>query len=682
MNNRSCCKPPRRPQATEVRRRAIFRAAPIVFLTAILAMPHKAFCGDAPSWMHALTSAPLPDHDEKTDAVLLLSEEILTVQPNGKMKRLTRRVYKILRAGGKDYGVAQADFDAETKVLSMHGWCIPAQGKDYEVKEKDAIETSLPGVTNGELVSDVRAKLLPIPAALPGNIVGYEIEQEERPIVYQDLWMFQRSVPIREARFTLQLPPAWEYKATWLNYSEVKAVSSGNNQWQWTISDVKAIRREDEMPPWRGVAGQMLISFLPPAGSEKKGFQTWSEIGKWEQTLEQGRRDPSPAIKQRVADLTGGKTNTLAKMRALAEFVQHDIRYVAIELGIGGLQPHPAREIYDHHYGDCKDKATLLSSMLAEIGVESYYISVNTTRGAVNAQTPPLMFWFDHEILGIRLPDELQDASLVAIYKHPKLGRILIFDPTDDLTPFGQLRGALQANYGLLVTLDGGDLIELPQLSPSENGVRRTGKFTLSENGTLTGDVTQVHLGDSAAGQRYALQSAVKDADRIKPIEALLSGSLSTFQITKASVASLKETDLPLQYVYTFSSPNYAKTAGDLLLVRPRVIGHESSDLLEKKEPRKYAVEFEGPQRDTNVYDIALPTGYEVDELPPPVDAEYSFGSYHSKTVAEGHSLRYTRTYEIRQLSVPISQMDDLKKFYRIIASDERNTAVLKPAGH
>jgi hypothetical protein len=69
-----------------------------------------------------------------------------------------------------------------------------------------------------------------------------------------------------------------------------------------------------------------------------------------------------------------------------------------------------------------------------------------------------------------------------------------------------------------------------------------------------------------------------------------------------------------------------------------------------------------------------------VDELPPAIDADYSFGSYHSKTEAVGDSIRYTRTIEIKELSVPVSKADDLKKFYRIIASDERNTAVLKPA--
>jgi uncharacterized protein DUF3857/transglutaminase superfamily protein len=682
MRNKSCCNRAEQLQAINWKRR-IARSAMLgatAILAVSLAAPRAATGGDAPAWMHALVSTPVPEHDEKIEAVLLYSEDVLTVKPDGKMKRLKRRAYKILRATGKDYGIVGATYDAETKISSMHGWCIPTQGKDYEVKDKEAVETALTGVENGELVTDIRTKFLKIPAAEPGNIVGYEVEQEERPFVYQDIWMFQQQVPVRETRFTLQLPPGWEYRATWLNYPEAKETASGNNQWHWEVSDVKAIKPEDEMPPWQGVAGQLLITFLPPGGSDKKGFETWNEIGKWEGNLEQGRRDSSPGIQQKVKELTAGKSSTADKMRALADFVQRDIRYVAIELGIGGLQPHPAKDIFEHHYGDCKDKATLMGSMLKEIGVESYYMSINTTRGATTAQTPPHPFWFNHEIIGIRLPDDVQDAEFVAIYQHPKLGRILIFDPTDELTPVGQLRGDLQANYGLLVTPDGGDLIELPQLSPAKNGVHRVGKFQLAANGGLAGDVTEMYVGDSATRQRYFFQSAQKDADRVKYLESLLSGSLSTYQITKAAVGNLNEKHLPIQYQYSLTAPNYAKTAGNLLLVRPRVLGHASSDLLEKKEPRKYAVEFAGPEMNVIKFDITLPAGYEVDELPPSVDVDYPFGSYHAKTVAEGNVIRYTRTFEIKQVSVPVNQTDDLKKFYRVIASDERNTAVLKPA--
>jgi hypothetical protein len=90
------------------------------------------------------------------------------------------------------------------------------------------------------------------------------------------------------------------------------------------------------------------------------------------------------------------------------------------------------------------------------------------------------------------------------------------------------------------------------------------------------------------------------------------------------------------------SSYRYAKNAGDLLLVRPRVLGNWSSDILERKEPRKYPVEFDRPTKNIDSYEIKLPDGYIVDDLPSPVDSDYSFGSYHSKTEAKGNVLTYT----------------------------------------
>src|SRR5713226_3038740 len=679
MSSKSCCSPLQRRRVIEMQRVLIYFT---FFVMGGLAGVPQSAAGDAPAWMHALVNVPLPAHDEKTDVVLLYSERIVTVQSADKIKIIVREAYKILRPGGREYGTVAASYNSRSKVTGMRGWCIPAQGKDYEVKDKEAIEISLPKIEGSELVSDVKDKLLRIPAAEPGNIVGYEYEEEEQPFVLQDVWYFQGSNPVREAHYTLQLPPGWVYKATWLNYPEGKPTQAGN-QSHWVVSEVKEIKHEDNMPPWQGVAGQMIVSFFPPGVSAlNRGFQNWKEMGIWYQGLTSGRRDASSELKQKVAALTSSMGTPLEKMKAIADFTQKDIRYVAIELGIGGWQPHSAAEVFTHHYGDCKDKATLMGSMLQEIGVDSYYVVINSERGSVTPETPAHMGGFDHAIIAIKLPEGVTDGSLAATMLHPKLGKILFFDPTDEMTPFGQLHGALQANYGLLVTPDGGDLVELPQLPPTMNGIQRTAKLSLSATGTVHGEVQETRVGDRAWSQRWALRTATKDADRIKPIETLLSGSLGTFQITKASVGNLQLTDQPFLYYYSVVAQNYAKTAGNLLLVRPRFIGSKSSDLLETKEPRKYPVEFDGPSRDTDRFEIIRPAGYEVDDLPPPVNADYSFASYHSKTEVSGNTLKYSRTFEVKELSVPLGKVEELKKLYRIIAGDERNTAVLKPASH
>src|SRR5437868_9894168 len=107
-------------------------------------------------------------------------------------------------------------------------------------------------------------------------------------------------------------------------------------------------------------------------------------------------------------------------MKALALFVQHDVRYVAIELGIGGWQPHTAADVFSHHYGDCKDKATLLSSMLKQVGIESFYVVINAERGSVTPQSPASVGAFNHAVLAIQLLPGTPDPALLAKLEHPR----------------------------------------------------------------------------------------------------------------------------------------------------------------------------------------------------------------------------------------------------------------------
>ena len=149
-------------------------------------------------------------------------------------------------------------------------------------------------------------------------------------------------------------------------------------------------------------------------------------------------------------------------MQALATFVQKDIRYVAIELGIGGLQPHPATEVFTHRYGDCKDKVTLLSSMLKEIGIDSHYVIINTRRGSVTENTPPNL-GFNHAIIAIQLPAGSTPRRCRRCIDAPEArhGAVLRSDP--DARSFRPVARRLQANYGMLVTPEGGELVQLPQ---------------------------------------------------------------------------------------------------------------------------------------------------------------------------------------------------------------------------
>src|SRR5271166_1472951 len=121
--------------------------------------------------------------------------------------------------------------------------------------------------------------------------------------------------------------------------------------------------------------GHLELAFFEPTAASN--LESWKAIGDWYYKLADGRRNSSPEISARVQQLTAGATTFDAKVRALTGFLQSDVRYVGIEIGIGGFQPHPASDIFRSRYGDCKDKATLLSSMLKEAGIDSDYLLVD-----------------------------------------------------------------------------------------------------------------------------------------------------------------------------------------------------------------------------------------------------------------------------------------------------------------
>jgi len=628
----------------------------------------------APDWLRAAARMQLPDYPDDPDAVVLLNEQITTVKDNGEIKTRYRRAYKILRPEGRPYGTVVVFFDNETRLTYLKAWSLPPGQKEYEVKEKDSVESSL---FSGALYQDTRSKTLRIPGAEPGNVIGYEYEQKGRPFILQDTWWFAARIPVRRARYLLEPPAGWEFDSYWLNHPVQEPRSAGKNQWVWELKDIPAIKTEPAMPSWRAVAGRLAVNIYPStnASLRDRSHASWEEVGHWFAQLARAKRQATPEIREKVTELTAGTATLLDKIKALADFVQRDIRYVAIEIGIGGYQPHPAQEVFTNRYGDCKDKTTLLSTMLQEIGVESHYVLINTTRGVATPEFPSALS-FNHAILALRLPEDISNPTLYSVREHGGLGRLLFFDPTDPLTPLGYLPSTLQANYGLLVREPGGELLELPLLPPNVNRLYRQVSSVLEANGKLTSDVTEIRSGTHAVSRRAAYLD-VPDSQRPKVLEDGLGFHLGNFELLSSEVENLEEYSQNMVETYRFVADKYAKSVGNLLLVRPRVLGQKGRDILEK-EARKYPVEFRSTSSESGVVTITLPAGYIVDELPPPTDLSTDFGEYHSRIEVEGNVLRYQRSFVMKDVQFPIERFQELKEFYRQIAADERNQAVLK----
>jgi hypothetical protein len=483
----------------------------------------------------------------------------------------------------------------------------------------------------------------------------------------------QGKIPVEHSRYLLRLPPNWEYRADWINHPDQKPVEQGG-AYVWEVTDVPRIESELHEPPFRAMASAIVITFFSER-IKSQTFKSWNDLGLWYSQLISGTRDASPSLQQKVQELAPASLPMFERIQALGRFAQRDVRYAAIEIGVGGFRPHPASEIFAHRYGDCKDKANVLSTMLAQIGVKSHLMLVHVQRGVYTEKTPPNAA-FNHAILAIELPQAGYSKPLPAVYEHPKLGHLLIFDPTNDLVPLGQLPYYEQDSFALLVTDSGGELIHLPVSAPENNLLKRTARVKLLPDGSLQGEVEEATSGYRAAlAREYWKDSTEKD--RKKVLERILGASLGSFQLESIGVTNADDLDKDFVLHYTFHAERYAKNAGPLLLLRPRVVG-EYAGYLDGSKPRHYGYEMRAPFTTRETVEITLPEGYKVDELPEPAKTSVSFAEYHSKIEDAGSVLKYSREYKVDTTLVPVEKIDQLKKVFGEITADEKNMAVLK----
>lgn len=204
----------------------------------------------------------------------------------------------------------------------------------------------------------------------------------------------------------------------------------------------------------------------------------------------------------------------------------------------------------------------------------------------------------------------------------------------------------------------------------------RVGQFTIDSSGGITGAVKEIRWGGPAV-QSGAQFLDVAPKDREKVIDRFLGTFLDNFQLHAASVGNLTDFDKTFTVDYRFSAPSYAKEAGDLIIFRPHVLGEKGSTVLSEAD-RKYPVEYDEATLQTDEFDFTLPAGYTVDELPPPVKTDCGYISYSSKTVLD--VLRYIRTYQVNDVTIPVPKFRELRATFDAIAADERAAVVLKHA--
>ncbi len=639
------------------------------------ALAPSALCASkdaVPDWVQAAVALPRGSYTPETSAVVLLDDTVLTVGSDGKAVERHRRVVRILRPSGREEGIVEVPYDKDTKILSLHVWSIAPDGHEYAMKDNEIADHGPPG-GEGNLFFDDRVKVANAPGRDPGGVVAYEVEQRKAPYDREADWFVQGNVPHLNQSFTLELPPGYTYVSSWAHHDAVKAADLERQRFRWELASTPAIdlERVPMSPDIKGLVARMVVHYGPAA--EAAALGTWQGVGLGYESISRDRMASNPEIAAKAAELTAGKTDFYDRTEAITEFVQKQIRYFVIEKGIGGIQPHPAAEIFRNRFGDCKDKATLLSAMLSTIGVHSDLVLVDSERGFIDPKAPSALG--NHAIAAIEIPRDYSSPRLRSVVQVKSGKRYLIVDPTSEKTPYGQLEAELQGGFGVLVEGRDSEIVELPVLSPELNRVRRSASFQLQPDGSLKGKVVENRFGDLSNYRRY-LYAQADAKEQQTEMNRVLSQDFVSFSVSDVKVENVNALNKDLTTTYELSADRFGRPMGSLLMVRPRVFGSEGLPV--DRKARVVPIDLRQTMTEQDDFTIELPAGYAIDEIPDPVKLDVGFASYESSSSLDGNRLHYIRTYTVRQISLPAERYPDVQKLAAAIDADEQNHAVLK----
>jgi hypothetical protein len=626
---------------------------------------------DPPQWGLDAARTPIPAYAKDAASIVLFDEYLETVDAQGRAVEREREAIRILKPQGRSDAMCGVSYDVDEKINYFREWTIAADQKQYQAQDTDFIDVGDNGVPI--MLSTRKARVVHPPAADLGATIICESEELLKPYIHETVWQIQSHIPVVFQALEVDLPAGRAHSEAWHRFTPVKPVEVAPNHWRWEIKDMPALDLRDvkSHPAWEALAARMSVLW-GDAAVEGKDNQ-WRALGQWYATLNANRPDPSPEITAQTQNLIAGAPDFYAKLTRITEYIQKNIRYFIVMRGIGGLQANHAADIFRNRYGDCKDKTTLTISMLQVAGIHAVYMPLDDRRGVVDPDVPSIMG--NHMITAIELPPDLQDPRLKAIVKAKDGKRYLIFDPTDERTPVGNLPSDEQGSYGILAAGPSSQIIALPVLDPGVNGSERKGVFSLALDGILTGSIDSYAIGPKGAGLREFLKYT-DDKERREYWEKYVAVSLPGVTLDAFQFIQPADLDKPIEFHYKVTARSYSHQAGTLLLVRPRVIGSDAMPFDDK--PRVYPINLDATGRWRDSFDITIPPGYVVDEIPDPVSLDLDFASYHSSVSAKGNLLHYEREYAVRQVELPATRAADFRHLESVILSDEKNAAVLK----
>ncbi|HZH33076.1 MAG TPA: DUF3857 domain-containing protein [Pyrinomonadaceae bacterium] len=629
---------------------------------------------EAPAWLTQAAAATAPPYAKDVPAVVLHDEGQTTISNDGKIVNVTTFAVRILTRVGRGTAQAVAGYATDTgKVREMRAWLIRPGGQTKRYGKDEIVDFA--SDTN-DVYNQYRTRRIDArDEADAGMVFGYQIITEERALFPQTDWSFQGRLPVLMSRYTLTLPAGWSASGVTFNHAKVEPVVNGTS-YTWELRNLAPIEPEVASPEVTSLAPRLAVSYTPAAGGTgstimgARSFASWTDVSRWYSELSDPQSAPDDAIALKARELTANSKTELDKIRVIGRYVQ-DIQYISIQIGVGRFRPHSAAEVFAKRYGDCKDKANLMRAMLRALKIEAYPVLIYSGDATFVREEWASPRQFNHCIIAIRVGDETKAPTVI---QHATLGRLLIFDATDDNTPVGDLPDHEQNSFALIAAGNEGSLVRMPVTPPEANQLEREAEINLAADGSITANVRERSMGQSAVGERRLFRGLAR------PEYAKLVENWITTGATGAKVVKVEPVDNRADGRFAldvdFTAANYGQLMQERLLVfKPAILSRRESVFL-TKATRRHAVVLES-EAYTESVNVRLPAGFDVDELPDPVKLDTAFGSYSTSYVVKDGQLQFKRTFTQRAATIPPADYAAVRNFFERIRAAEQSPVVL-----
>ena len=612
-----------------------------------------------PNLQEIIKTAPSSEEYPNAGALILFCDEKAEISPDNTAVFSRHLLINILNERGKqDFSEIVIGYDSTyEKVELEYARTIRPDGIVVPVGSRHIRDVSK--YLNFPLYSNARARIISFPEITEGCFIEYKYKVYRNQLINEDdfvvTYRLQELEPVIQANFRLVIPAkkSLQYKILNSDYNtsgaklepEIKEYPE-YKEYLWEFKDIPMIIPEAGMPPNTKINPIILIST----------FDSWQEVYEWWWNLAKDKIQAGQAIKQKVKELTKDKEAIIDKVRAIYNFCAEDIRYVAVEYGQAGYEPHKATDIFFNKYGDCKDQAILMITMLREIGIQGYPVLIGTD-DYLNLEEDFPSVNFNHSIAAVKLDDDL-----------------VFLDPTCSTCSFGNLPADDQERK-VLIFNDTEYKIEITPIYPAQhNSVRQTLKMRINPDETIQAEREVFTFGLFDAGQRFWLKYSTDDAIS-ETLKQKIQGMSPAARLINYDIQNLDDLNENVILSYSFSGQEYWTKAGDLRIL-PQLALLDTSVVA--KQLRRFPLDLAMPTTKAIELDVILPENFKLKYLPDNHKENSPWLDLSVEYQMKENHLIFKQFNQIKKRFIPLSEYSEFKEFLENISTKIRQRVVFQ----